>query len=900
MFGVLVTMVGIGLFSEPTTIAETPPETVLTSSTSLKSQSSIFREVTTDGLASYLEININESASSVKTIKIIQTIGSTSQVLTTDETGKECYYLNSLSVNKNTTFYFTRPATYTVLYIRSSDNTRVQESCTFKPELNIDIIKNNIYTTNDGGLTKNTVATTEDKIIFTVPGTVVLPKDSLNLYTISASTDNVHNDDLLHAIPENKFGNVLYTISSKNMVTQLSLECIVLTTEFEIQFSNTEGDLLDKEDYAYLDGYVFNESVNLHIEIKDTATDLQSNVLPETAKVEIFNLIGFSLNEAVRNETNTATSFTTSSIIDHPEESPKLEIELLDADHVIYTVNTNILGSTQNAEYKNNIPAVKIITKVPINEQGIPVFSIVLGQDSNYRHNDYLESILNGYLKDETIVYYSTVGIRIFYNGDAMNSGSISYTFNSSPGSISTSKDFFHNDSIDGTADMRIFNSTLSFEQFYTFPFTMKGYKANNQTFSSAMLNQQMKYNDLYYVVDDFGDVYNSINFPINSFKYIVPSNYETDCIPTHLRVTHNGTTYDDIHKLSNSDEIEFDNYGNYVLEFYNLPSYDFIVNNLQQWSISAAAKNYYYKLEFTITGPSISATSANDNNKNLTVSNNMYIQNSVNCDVNIQQGQKFVVYKNGNEYASREESLNFTLNEIGTWKIAIYNADGVIIKALTFTIVDKIYQGFSINEQIEYLNLTVYKQITSMPVTYQKLDSSTAYHLTQAGTYKIEIDAKENLNFNLKRKSDLTAENTYAYTINSNSFIIEIVKSYFSLDFASGSNGARISEKIVVSSVGGVQLQKLEVLKNGKSIKEFSADQLKDWEAVIEASRTFNDNGTYTFRLTDKFGNTYETQIEKYYKVNVALIFLILIIVALIVVLIVTVIKSRHKIKVK
>jgi len=328
-------------------------------------------------------------------------------------------------------------------------------------------------------------------------------------------------------------------------------------------------------------------------------------------------------------------------------------------------------------------------------------------------------------------------------------------------------------------------------------------------------------------------------------------------------------------------------------LEFYNLPNYDFVSQNLQSWGENGST-NYYYKLDFTIAGPSIRVTTTGVNNKDLTVSNNMYTQNSANCDISIQNGQYFVVYKNGIEYASRTESLNFTLNETGTWKIVIFNSDGIEIKNLAFTIVEKIYQGFSINEQIEYLNLTVSKQLTSMPVTYQELDQSTAYHLTQEGTYKIEIDSKENLNFNLNGKS------TYAYTVNSNSFVINITKSYFRFAFASGSNGARISEKVVVSSVGGVQLQKLEVFRNGKFVKEFSADQLQDWETVIETSRTFNDNGTYTFRLTDKFGNTYETQIEKYYKVNVALIFLILIIVALIVVLIVTVIKSRHKIKVK
>ena len=157
-----------------------------------------------------------------------------------------------------------------------------------------------------------------------------------------------------------------------------------------------------------------------------------------------------------------------------------------------------------------------------------------------------------------------------------------------------------------------------------------------------------------------------------------------------------------------------------------------------------------------------------------------------------------------------------------------------------------------------------------------------------------IEIDAKENLNFNLNGVS------TYAYTINSNSFYIRIQKSYFTLNFATGSKGSRISENVIVSSVGGVQLQSLEVYRNNKLIETYTADQLSNWAAVLESSRSFGDNGTYTFKLTDKFGNTYESQIEKYYKVNVALIVLILILIALVIVMVVTIIKARHKIKVK
>ena len=893
MAGLLVAVVGLGFASakeSPEVFHKT--ENVVTTSTSLKTNSSIFKEITTDGLASYLEIKIPEAPSSIKSIKIIQTIGSTSNVLTKDETEKTCYYQNSAENNKNTTFHFTRPATYTVIYIHGQNNTRVQESCTFKPELNDEII-NKLYTTKNAGVTKNVLTQTTDKLLLTSSGNITLPQNSIGLYTISASTEKQTKTELLTEIPDNTFGKLTYTITSVNGNCYLTLDIYVLTINFAIDFSDIE-----KSNYEYLGGYVFNKGVDAIITIPNTTTNLKGNQLSTQEKLTAFSFLKFSLNEFQRNGTNTANGNAINTPLETPTTDPVLYLSLSERDHSIFKVKTAVKNAKNNLIYENSLPPVKVITKVPVNANGQTVFSIIPTQGSNYTESNYLTGILNGYIKDGTVIYYPTNTVQVFNNGDSIQNSFIAYNFNSTTGKITTSQsmDFLRIYAIDGESNIQLTNDTISFDQFYTFSFTTKSYKVSNTEFDKYMLYNRMFYNTTNYITDDFSDSFNTLNFPIQSFTYKVPADYETNGIPTFMRVTFNGTTYDDIHTLENNDSISLTTCGDYVVEFYNLPSYDYITKNIPNWNATngSASIRYYYKLEFTITGPAIKATTLDYNNKELTVSNNMYTQKEVECDISLNEGQSFVVYLNGNEYARRTESMTFNLSSIGTWKIAILNQDGVEIHKLSFTIVDTIYQGFTINEQVEYLSLVVSKRITSMPITYQELDHATAYHLTQSGVYKIDIDAKENLVFKLN------GNNAYAYTLNSNSFVINITKSYFNFSFATGKNGDRISEDVVVSNVDGVQLQKLEVYRNDKFVKEFDADDLSNWAEVVELSKTFSDNGTYTFRMTDKFGNTYETQIEKYYKVNVALIFLILIILAFIVIVIVTIIKARHKVNVK
>lgn len=855
-------------------------------SASISSTSSMFKEITSDGIASYLEITIPDISTNISDIKITQTIGSVSYSPTSDELGTRCYYTNATGVTKNLVYKFTRPATYTVQYKLSNGNI-ITDSCAFNPEINRGALLN-LFTTQDSGNTKNKVVSVEENYFLLSAGEIEIPYNE-DLYTLSATTKSVANNALLTQIPDDAFGEITYTLTSNNGHTKIDQKIIVVTSDFNIEFSDSLDTPLLKQNYEFVGadsiGYTFNESVKFSISVDETTTDLSGNLLNPVEKFSLLNIFDFTLNEDIRNSTNTGTLKSNKTILPSPTTSPIITSEIPTTDHSVYTIITSIKNGENNLStiYSNNLPKIKVITKVPQNNSGDYVFSAILGQVDNTKTNNYISGVLDGYIPLGTTIYYPTTAVRLFYNGYTNKSDKLKFEATTS-GSINkgSSKDFTQNGS-----SIKVSNETTSFDEYFSFSFNIKTYSG---TGFIDLLRNRMTYNNNAYITDDFSDVENNLLTPITSFKYSVPVNYETNCIPLHMRVTYNNTSFDKVYNFRSGDEIEFTNYGDYTIEFYNLPSYEFLTANLSTLSDTL----YYYKLTFTIEGPSIQATTTDNLGKTITVSNYLYTQSRVDLSVDLKPGQQFIAYKNGNEYARKSESFDFYLNDYGTWKISIIDAAGNELKNLTFTIVDKLYQGFSINKHDEYAKFDVFTRTSKMPETYEKQDAKNAYHLTQAGTYKIEIDAKEELLFKVN------STNQSAYTINSNAIVIEIAKSYFSLLFAEGGNGSRVSKSITITGLSGVQLQSLEVYRDGKLQKTFTADQLAEFETIMENERSFGDNGTYTFRLTDKFGNSYEAQIEKYYKVNVALILLIALLIIGAVIMIVVIIKSRHRISVK
>lgn len=886
--GILSVFLGAVFLVPKTNDSPIPDTEVPTSSTSLISQSSIFKEITNDGLASFLEISIPETPTNLSSIKITQTIGAVANTPAEDEKGTTCYYSNALGSSKQTTFYFTRPATYTVQYVTGSNGTVVSETCTFTPSINKNILSN-VYTSTDGGETKSNLVSAGSKDFILASGNLFIPQDTLGLYSVSAYINGTEKSSFLNTIPDNSFGTVTYKIVSNNGHTSLTQDVIILTTDFDINFLKN-GSIIDKADYLYNGGYVFNSGIDFEITVDATAKSIATDdLLTDEEKLAIFDLLDFKLECRTKDSTNTSVTGSEIVQMEEPTTTPTLTHHLDAVDHTIYKVVTTIKDTNSSTyTYSNNLLNFKIITKVPQNDQGRNLFSIVLEQMPYDSTNDYLDEILNKYLPEGSIIYYPTNQVRLYYHGYSTTSTRLAYSTSSTVAYLPQGGE---HDFSDNGSTITVNNETLSFDDFFIFSFTIKTYSGSSN-FIDTMLRNNMFYNSSVRVEDDHSDCVNTIQstVPINNFKYVIPSNYSTECIPLHIRVTYNGTSFEDICNFQSNDQLLFTAYGDYSVEFYNLPNYEFLMNNIN----SLSETYYYYKLDFVIAGPSIYASSTDSNGKTLTLSNRMYTQNPASIKVSLNAGQQLVIYLNGDEYARRDASIDFNLSTIGTWKISIIDADNNELKSLTFTIADNVYQGFSINNYEEFENLSVGTQISSMPVIYSPMEEASAYHLTHAGTYRIKIDAKETLSFSVNG-----AQST-AYTINSNAIVIQIQKSYFTLSFSNGPSGTRTSSKVIVSDVAGVELQTLEVYRNNKLVKTFTADELADWDTITEANRSFSDNGTYTFKLTDKFGNTYEAQMRKYYKVNVALVFLILIAVAGLIVLFVTIVKARHKIKVK
>lgn len=893
----LALIFGLSHNSTPSQNNERTPANAFLSKTN--STSNIFKEITNDGLASYLEISLN-GVNGITDLKITQTIGAVSYTLTTDELGENCYYDNTPLTDGNTrVFYFTRPASYNVQY-KINNGAIVSETCTFYPQINIgEVEKIYTYDTDGNGKEINIqqIKEIDNKFYILNSGNLKLvsPKaDSLHsqLYTIS-------DNGFLNLVPENTFGNITYTITSNNGHTSLSQAITIVTTNFDVSFKNKSGHGLVNEEHTYLDNFVFNEGVSLTIKVSASAKGVDGNTLNAQQKQQLFETLDFSIIETVRNENNSGDKLIKQpinlNIQNKSGSDPYISYTLNNVDHSIFSIKTNIKDSTTT--YNNNIPKIKIITKVPQKDANDYIFKISLEQVTN--HN-YLQGVLNGYIPTGTIINFATYGITISHSSDNLyysvkKSGQEPSEFKSL--SV-TGLNFNANNST-----ITLKNKPSSFDQFFIFSVSIKTY-AENCSFGTTMLNDKISLytgtSSAEKLKDDFKDsIYTyTIDKPLSKLTYTTPDNYNTTCIPMFIRVTHNGTTFDNIHTLTNNDVLSFTSYGNYTIEFYVIPNYEFLVSLIDK---GFAISNHYYKLSFTIAGPSIKASTTDNKGNTLTVSNHMYTQNDVNFDISLGENQTAIIYKNGNEVARNTEnwtnSITKNFSGSGTWKIVIIDSNNTELSSLSFTLLDSLYQGLTINEHPEYDSLTVSTLVSSMPVVYEAMENQSAYHLTQAGKYKIDMQVKEQFFFMVSNGGNLITKS--AHTLNTNSIMVEIAKSYFSLNFTEGSNGSRISSDISISSVSGVQLQTLEVFINGKLEKTYTADQLADWEGMAVLEK-FSANGTYTFKLTDVFGNTYESQIEKYYKVNVALILLIILAIVALIIMIIVIIKARHRISVK
>lgn len=373
--------------------------------------------------------------------------------------------------------------------------------------------------------------------------------------------------------------------------------------------------------------------------------------------------------------------------------------------------------------------------------------------------------------------------------------------------------------------------------------------------------------------------------------------------------------SFENFYELKKGDKIEFIEPGVYIVELYTFPSHEFAMNFVNRAnttssdssiSESSIINNNYIRFEFEIAGPNISATSTNNHGETIPLSNRMLTQNQVRISVQFTKGagQVLTAYKNNVEFNSFDESsstdgvLTFYLdraNYAGSWTFTVFDASGNALKSLNFSIIDTAYLGFTINNREEYELLEVFDGEGN------KLPTTHCYDLLDEGDYRINIANADKVPFLLTQ--DGRTRTTYAEKSATNSVIVSVQKPYFEINFTNNfeEDSKRTTEDISIGSVNGIEISKVTVFLNGKEIESYDP-RVNDTGigGLISSGHTYSNNGLYTIRITDKFNNSFEVQVEKYYKINYALIILIAIVIFALLFLIWFIYRSRRGLKVR
>ena len=882
------------------------------------------------GLVSYLVINFNPtSVSGLSNFKVQLAIGSLTYNISTDEKG------TTIRPSIGGTYYFTRQATYIVSY-KVGERTYTKQ-CYFTPEINYDVL-------NGKGLKQElkNVQYIDGKYYIignglgTITQTICYNTDLYNLIINQreqAETPSGANTYTI-TIPANCYGKLTLTFSSKKGFLTRVIDIIVINPYYEHSFIlyNKDGnptsndfnnykfgtDSINKSDY-----YVFNSKVTLNLSLNSNLVDTDNKKYYSVSenpsedeittatnrlnlvKAECIEYMNLYSTRTTRNSNNTQSSKSGRVLIDAPN-GPSWTADFDATDHSMYEMSSYLSFST-NTLLNTSIVSFKIITKIPVTTGKYDFAVYLTGSNTTDEKLNYLNTCLNGYLFDGDVIHTqnantilrATAGTKYKYsiNGtdDTMIGDNINIVKDSDTGinpydiRIQTTEDEITDDTM--------------FESFYTFNFNVTYY--NNYSF-------------FYYCLTDYISVLNNTaiikgltaspvvkalsNTSLNIGGTVSILDYDATCIPVYMQVTYNEKVYENFYNLKSGDEVSFYEYGNYVLELYTFPSYEFCKNFVEYWPEPISLSKYYARLEFVIDGPSITVTSTDNNGAPLVMTNNMYTNHDVLFDVTIREelNESFEVYRNNDLIYSNvvsEQDLPIPSSDVGTWKIVVLDSNRNILKSMVFTIADSNYQGFSIGHHKDYENLSVYKR---NPATggYDLLDSSLHYHLIEEGTYRVRISNGEKIYFNVKNGNNpqtLSASKSITNYINFN-----IVEPFFSITFETGAPGESITEKVSIVGFDGIDIQKVEVYRDDKFVTEFTPSDMSGFANILGGTTSYSDTGLYTIKLIDKFGNTYEVQIRKFYKANLALILLLIIAGFGVVFLIYFIFRSKRGLKVK
>lgn len=572
------------------------------------------------------------------------------------------------------------------------------------------------------------------------------------------------------------------------------------------------------------------------------------------------------------------------------------------------TRNTNIYfiseaSSIYNNDYENSSqfknPNILPNTSTSSTSQYLAK-TLYVKTDSTFKTLDKNSKLLSPFAANSTTYDQKTITIKN-YNNDINNGDDFasfySFTFTATyyPQQESSSDKFFSN-----IIDTSTFSTEGSKPLSDSFVYSM--FKSSSLS-ETNFLNRALAISNspTIYVSGDLKlPVYMNLVYNFNKDDY--------EKTTSEGKIFWDSNSFENFYQLQAGDKIEFFEPGLYIVELYTFPTHEFAQNfvNRAIESETSLINNNYIRFEFEIEGPSISATSTNNKGLTIPLSNRMLTQNQVRISVQFTQGagQVLKAYKNNVEFNTFTESqgtdgvLTFYLDRAsyaGSWTFTVFDASGNALKSLNFSIVDTAYLGYTINDREEYELLEVFDP------TGEQIPTTHCYDLLDEGVYTINIANSDKVPFLLTQ--DGKQKTTYAEKSASNSVTINVQKPYFEINFANSfdEDSKRTTENIEIGTVSGIEISKVTVFLNGKEIESYDP-RVNDTGigGIISSGHSYSKNGVYTVRITDKFNNSFEVQVEKYYKINYALIILIAIVVFALLFLIWFIYRSRRGIKVR
>lgn len=985
-------------------------------------------------LISFLKIEISSSLSNSNngeydSVTIKRSNSGTNASTYTEKTDE---YGTDIST-ANRTYYFTRETSF-IVELKKTGDIVVSAQCSFSPVINENALKTlysnicyfdgNYYTLGDGNSTitpKPTASLSENKGL-----TYDCSLYSISINDVAVRENEQINNNYNLTIPQNSYGKLKITFTSRKAFITRSFELIAINPQYSWNFFNADKQNVT-DDCKFGDYYIFNELVDLELNISDSLIDLTKPATTYDNNKDYFNgftsiysktptsicdLIELTIEESVRNTSNTGNSKTTETTVNATENYWTHTFD--EVDHSIFKLSTALKGAPKTTTtiitpsgssssskptsttisintyaISEDVLTFKTITKVPyvnsvdFNDQIGGRYEIAIYEHSegsyyggvkNESYN-YINTALYGKLTRNTNIYFLSDTASIYNNDDNNNSQFKKTNTGSSTSSssqyftktlyVKTDNNFKTLDSDNKllspfasdtglnvkydvndqkTITIKNYNGNITndddFSSFYSFTFTATYYPthedASNKFFGNIIDTSTFSTEGNKSLSDSFiYSMFKDSSLSETNFlkRALTISNAPTLYIdgdlklPVYMNLVYNfnkenyekttsegkifwdSNSFENFYELQAYDKIEFFEPGLYIVELYTFPTHEFaqnFVNRAIETGETSFINNSYIRFEFEIEGPSISATSTNNKGQTIPLSNRMLTQNEVRISVQFTQGagQILKAYKNNVEFNTFNESqgedgvLTFYLDRAsyaGSWTFTVFDALGNALKSLNFSIVDTAYLGYTINDREEYELLEVFDP------TGEQIPTTHCYDLLDEGVYKINIANSDKVPFLLTQ--DGRQKTTYAEKSATNTVTISVQKPYFEINFANtfDEDSKRTTENIEIGSVSGIEISKVTVFLNGKEIETFDP-RVNDTGigGIISSGHSYSKNGVYTVRITDKFNNSFEVQVEKYYKINYALIILIAIVVFALLFLIWFIYRSRRGIKVR